>query len=100
PAGRLPAGSVLHALPAHIDIFPTLAEITGAKLSGDVIKQVEGRSLLPLLKTPRAEWPERTLVHHVGRWEKGQAAESKYAKCAIQNSRFTLVNNTELYDLQ
>jgi hypothetical protein len=77
-----------------------LAEITGAKLSGEVIKQVEGRSLLPLLKNPHTEWPDRMLVHHVGRWEKGQAVESKYAKCAIQNSRFTLVNNIELYDLQ
>lgn len=28
------------------------------------------------------------------------AAESKYTKCAIQNSRFTLVNNAELYDLK
>lgn len=100
PAGGIPAGAVCDALSAHIDIFPTLAEITGAKLSGDVIKQVEGRSLLPLLKNPHAEWPDRTLVHHVGRWVNGQAAESKHAKCAIQNSRFTLVNNTELYDLQ
>ncbi len=63
-------------------------------------QQVEGRSLLPLLKNPQAEWPDRTLVHHVGRWAKGKAAESKYAKCAIQNSRFTLVNNEELYDLK
>ena len=30
----------------------------------------------------------------------GKASESKYSKCAIQNSRFTLVNNDELYDLQ
>jgi arylsulfatase len=28
------------------------------------------------------------------------AAASKYANCAIQNSRFTLVNNQELYDLK
>ena len=39
-------------------------------------------------------------MHHVGRWGKGQAAESKFSKCAIQNSRFTLVNNKELYDLK
>jgi arylsulfatase len=44
--------------------------------------------------------PDRTLVHHVGRWAKSKAADSKHAKSAIQNSRFTLVNNTELYDLK
>ena len=48
----------------------------------------------------QAEWPDRTLVHHVGRRGKGQAADSKYRNCAIQNARFTLVKNTELYDLK
>ena len=40
------------------------------------------------------------LVHHVGRWAKGKAAESKYDSAPIQNSRFSLVNNKELYDLK
>ena len=100
PAGGIKGGGETAALSAHIDIFPTFAEITGAKLSDEVQKQVEGRSLLPLLKNPNAEWADRTLVHHVGRWGKGKAADSKYAQSAIQNSRFTLVKNTELYDLQ
>jgi arylsulfatase len=100
PAGGIKGGGECDALSAHLDIYPTLAEITGANLSDDVKKQVEGRSLLPLLKNPKAEWADRTLVHHVGRWGKGKAADSKYAKCAIQNSQFTLVNNKELYDLK
>jgi arylsulfatase len=101
PAGGIPAGTECDALAAHIDIFPTLAGIAGATLTEEVKQQVEGRSLLPLLKNPKADWPERTLVHHVGRWGKGQPPESsKYRECAIQNSRFTLVNNTELYDLK
>lgn len=98
--GGIPAGAECDALSAHLDIFPTLAELTGAKLSDEVKQQVEGRSLLPLLTNPKADWPDRTLVHHVGRWGKGQAANSKFSKCAIQNSRFTLVNNQELYDLK
>ena len=100
PDGGIQGGVECDALSAHIDIFPTLAEITGATLSDEVRKQVEGRSLWPLLKNPTAQWADRTLVHHVGRWANGKAAESKYAKCAIQNSRFTLVNNEELYDLK
>ena len=100
PAGGIPAGTECDALSAHLDIFPTLAELTGATLSDQVKQQVEGRSLLPLLQNPRAEWADRRLVHHVGRWATGQAAIAKYAGCAIQNSRFTLVNNVELYDLK
>jgi len=100
PAGGIPAGTECDALSAHLDLFPTLAAITGATLPAEIKQQVEGRSLLPLLKNPETEWADRTLVHHVGRWATGKAAESKYTKCAIQNSRFTLVNNKELYDLK
>lgn len=100
PAGGIPAGAECDALSAHLDLFPTLAEITGATLSPEVKQQVEGHSLLPLLKNPKAEWADRMLVHHVGRWKAGKTEESKYTKCAIQNSRFTLVNNKELYDLK
>src|SRR5207253_11079132 len=39
---------------AHVDVLPTLAEISGAKLGDRVRAQVEGRSLLPLLRDPRA----------------------------------------------
>ena len=100
PAGGIPAGAQCDALSAHLDIYPTLAEITGAKLSDEVQQQVEGHSLWPLLKNPKTGWADRTLVHHVGRWARGKAAESKYHHCAIQDSRFTLVNNEELYDLK
>ncbi len=99
PKGGIPAGTESKALSAHLDIFPTLAEITGATLTAEVKLQVEGRSLLPVLKNPKAEWPDRTLVHHVGRWAKGKAADAKHNNCTIQNSRFALVNNSELYDL-
>ncbi|MGL6074060.1 MAG: arylsulfatase [Fimbriiglobus sp.] len=100
PAGAIPAGVECDALAAHLDLFPTLAEITGAKLTAEVTKQVEGRSLVPLLKDPKATWADRTLVHHRGRWESGKFEQAKYSGSAIQNSRFTLVNNKELYDLK
>lgn len=100
PAGGIPAGAQTDALTAHIDIFPTLAEIAGAKLSDTEQKQIEGISLLSLLRNPQAKWPDRFLVHHVGRWPDAMAAQSKFRNCAIQNARFTLVNNDELYDLK
>jgi Arylsulfatase A and related enzymes len=90
------------SLAAHIDIFPTLAEIAGAAIPTTV--HVDGRSLAPLLTNSAAAWPSRYLFTHVGRWELGKAAESKYAHCRVRNDQFSLVNNTpekrwELYDL-
>ncbi len=88
------------ALTAHVDVFPTIAGITGQSLEGELASQVEGRSLLPLLKDPAAAWADRFFVTHVGRWEKGQAAAAKHALCSIRDARFTLVNNKELFDLK
>lgn len=92
-------GRDVPALTAHIDIFPTLAAIVGVPLDGDLAGQVEGRSLLPLLQNGKAEWPDRFLVTHVGRWARGMATQSKFANCSIRDSRFSLVDNHELYDL-
>jgi len=86
------------ALTAHVDIFPTFAQIVGAKVPEQI--SLDGRSLVPLLKDPKADWPDRFLFTHVGRWEKGKVEESKFKNCAVRNARFHLVNNTELFDLQ
>src|SRR5262249_13751196 len=79
-------------LAAHIDFFPTLAEIAGAKLSDEVKKQVEGRSLVPLLTDPKAEWADRTLFTHVGRWPKGKAEEFKLVDCSVRTRQWHLVS--------
>jgi arylsulfatase len=96
--GVLRAGVDVDKLAAHIDIFPTFAELAGAKIPEGI--QLDGRSLAPLLKDPNAPWPERYVFVHVGRWQKGMAAESKYAKCAVRTNRFRLINNSELYDIR
>ncbi len=78
-------------LTAHIDFFPTIAEFAGAKLDAHVKAQVEGRSLVPLLNDPKATWPDRVLFTHVGRWERGKAARSKYSNCSVRNTRWQMV---------
>ena len=100
PAGKIPAGAECKALTAHIDLLPTLSAITGAVLNDQLIKQVEGKSFVSLLRNPQEQWGERTLVHHVGRWNSDEVAKAQYNKCAIQNAQFTLVNDKELYDLK
>ena len=101
PGGGIKGGSESAALISQTDIMPTLLELTGTPMTDKLKKQVEGRSLVPLLKNPATDWEDdRHLVHHVGAWEQGQAAQSKHARVSIQNKRFTLVNNKELYDLK
>jgi arylsulfatase len=96
--GHLKAGTDVDQLAGAIDIFLTLAHITAAAIPEGA--SLDGRDLWPLLSDPSAPWPDRRLFIHVGRWESGKAAESKYVGCAVRNSRFTLVNNRELYDLK
>jgi arylsulfatase A-like enzyme len=93
---------------AHIDVLPTLAEIAGAKQTDELKAQVEGRSLLPLLKDSKADWAERVLFTHVGRWPKGTKPEEyKYRDCSVRSPRWQIVcvdkNGTrawQLFDVQ
>lgn len=80
------------ALTAHIDVFPTLAEIAGASLSESVQKQVEGRSLLPLMRDPSAAWPDRFLFTQTGRWDpKTDGRQAKKENAAVRWRSYTLV---------
>ena len=81
------------ALTAHIDVFPTIASIAGARLSAQVRSQIEGRSLVPLLANPGAPWPDRTLFTHLGRWPKNADPDTaKYHSCAVRTARWHLVS--------
>jgi arylsulfatase A-like enzyme len=81
---------------AHIDFLPTLAEIVGAELSAEMKAQVEGRSLWPLLKNPAADWPDRVLFTHFGRWPKGTDPDThKYRGCSVRSPRWHLVSDAK-----
>lgn len=89
-------------LTAHIDIFPTLAELAGAKVPETV--KLDGRSLVPLLNNATVAWPDRVLFTHVGRWPTGKAADAKYLHCSMRTTRYSMVNpgptkKWELYDI-
>jgi arylsulfatase A-like enzyme len=88
------------ALAAHTDFFPTIAELAGAKLSSKVQAQVEGRSLVPLLRNADAPWPDRVLFTHLGRWERGQAEQSKYRNCSVRNTHWHMVCVSKAGDRQ
>ncbi len=78
---------------AHIDLTPTLLELCGVALPHSVA--VDGRSLAPLLKDPRAQWPDRTLFFQ---WHRGDRA-IPFQSSAVRTDRYKLVNGKELFDL-
>ena len=103
--GTLPAGVDATAVTAHIDVLPTLCELAGVVIPAGTAAKVEGRSLVPLLRDAKAPWPDRPLVAHLGRWDRGKAAESGHRQCRIREGNWSLVNQKngtdswELYDV-
>nr|WP_229809435.1 arylsulfatase [Roseibacillus persicicus] len=108
---RLPGltepGEDLDQLARHIDIFPTLADLAGADISG---LGLEGRSLIPLLKDPATEWPDRQLYFHGGRWPKEGARGKfgagdknidnyKHKTFAVRTEKWRLVGPDHLFDI-
>ncbi len=95
-------------LAAHIDFFPTIAAITGAKVPSAVAQsQIEGRSLVPVLQNPAAKLPDRYQFTHRGRWPKlSDPNEAKFKVAAVRNTRWAMVSenggrtpNWQLFDL-
>ncbi|MDW5290115.1 arylsulfatase [Formosa sp. PL04] len=88
----------INALTAHIDLYKTFTELAGAKLPKDM-QNIDGRSLIPLLENPKAEWTDRELFVHCGRWDAGKVDEAKYSKMAVRSQQWRFINNEQLYDI-
>ena len=96
--GHFEEGLDIPALAAHIDLYRTFCDLAGAKIPSSPLEP-GGRSLVPLLENPKADWPDRTLFTHVGRWNPGGRDKSKNSGCAVRTSRWRFVNNKQLYDI-
>lgn len=106
--GMTKPGQDLPHLSRHIDIFPTLADLAGEDISD---LGLEGRSLITLLRDPSAEWPDRKLFFHGGRWPKAGASGKfgkgdsnpdsyKNKKYAVRTNKWRLVGPKELHDME
>jgi arylsulfatase len=96
--GKFSPGKAVERITAHIDLLPTLADIAGI----DQLPkgQVEGRSLVPLLKNPKAKWKDRYLFTQGARWKTGaEPTDHMWKRFAVRNDRFRLVENS-LYDMK
>ncbi len=97
--GKLGEGVDVPALTAHIDMYKTFCDLAGVTIPADG-HPIDGRSLLPLLDNADADWEDRELFVHQGRWEKGaDPNESRFKNCAVRTTRWRFVNNKELYDI-
>jgi arylsulfatase A-like enzyme len=95
PDGGWKEGVDVKRTTAHIDILPTLIELCSLK-KPDV--KFDGRSILPLIKNPDAEWRERDLVVESQRVH----MPVKYRKFSVMNTKWRLAGNQkkkfELFD--
>lgn len=96
--GKIKANRTLSNVAAHIDVFPTLAELAGARLPEG---QVEGRSLLPLLRDSNAVWKDRYLFDHKGRWPSGSEPDDfQWRDFTVRSDQYRLVNDNALFDMR
>ena len=104
--GRIPAGSRMSQLAAHIDVLPTILDACSVPQLED--PELDGRSLLPVLTGEARSLPERTVVIQAHRGNQPQ----RYHHFALHTERWKLLHPSgfgreqfegearfELYDL-
>jgi arylsulfatase A len=100
--GSFPAGAVVEAMAQHIDVLPTLCELAGVPLPEG--RQIDGRSLLRLIREGRGESPHEFLFHQ---WNRVRPVLTSVpgdrqlaANWAVRDRRgFKLVSSGELFEL-
>lgn len=88
PHGNMTGRRDVSTLTAHIDVLPTLVDLCGLKNRG---KNVDGKSLLPLLRGEQVAWPDRTIVVDSQR----VANLIPWKDTAVMTQRWRLVNTSE-----
>jgi hypothetical protein len=74
---------------------PAISEITGAVIPRGL--RLDGRSLVPLLKAPKAKGADRFVVGHAAN-QGGKTADHPYDGGAVRNTRFRFTSNRHLCD--
>ncbi len=94
PKGGLGGGRDVNQLTAHVDVLPTLADLSGIRRPAG--PPLDGTSLVPILRGDRKALRDRTLLVHSQRVPYPQ----KWRKCAVMTERWRLVNGKELFDIE
>jgi arylsulfatase A len=83
---HIPAGVVREQIAAHLDLVPTLVELSGVTWTPS--KPLDGRSFASVLTDASASWPERLLFSHHSQ----NTALTPYPG-AVRTDRYRAVNN-------
>lgn len=83
--GKLPGGRKVATMGAHIDLLPTLLDACGVDKPPSL--EIDGRSLLPLLRGESIEWPDRVLFFQ---WHEGPVP-FPYVHFAVRKQRYKLI---------
>lgn len=83
---KIKAGAQLPHIAAHIDILPTILDACGAKHI-EQERFIDGRSLLPLLRNPDYDWPDRILFFQ----HNANHEPLMYSHFAVRSQRYKLV---------
>ena len=91
--GGFTGGRDVNQLTAHVDLLPTLIELCNLDPPEDV--KFDGTSLVPLLKAPTNDWPQRTLFVESHRIDQPEP----WRQSAVMTQRWRLIDGQELYDM-
>ena len=95
--GKIKENTLVKPIAAHIDLLPTLVDLTG--IGKPETLPLDGKSLSSLLRNSGETWPERALFTHV----KGDATNRINAyPGAIRTSRYRFIRDQQadqLYDM-
>ena len=82
--GHLPEGAVRGQMVHASDWMPTIAELSGAKLLNE---DIDGRSIVPVIRSVAAPSPHEVLYWHVGR--------GRNAEWAVRQGDWKLIGNNQ-----
>lgn len=83
--GQLTAGTRIEKIASARDLLPTLCELAGIK--GRPQKPLDGKSLVPLLKNPKAKWDDRIFINQWGK------------RFSVRSQTYRLDEKDRLYDM-
>lgn len=86
--GHIEPGTVIPQIAAHIDILPTIVELTNVNMPAT--KPLDGVSLVPLLEGETGEWPDRMLFT---KWANRGGVRTQDYRLVVENNR------SQLYDM-
>jgi arylsulfatase A-like enzyme len=95
PAGSLGQPRDIETLVAHFDVLPTLAELCALDLPQEL--DLDGRSLVPLMRPDLPPWKDRHWVLHS---QNMHETPVKWQASVVLTRQWRLINGKELYNIQ